>query len=159
MLKLIGAIMIILSGTALGFSKAEVLKTRWKSLSKIIYSLRIMENEISYGKNSMDRILERIEHLEGLSFNQKESENAGDCFYRSVCRDELKLDRSDREILEGFSKTLGTTNSGVQLKNIKNTVKSLELSQQGAKDDFERHGKMYRSIGVLVGILAVIVLM
>lgn len=159
MLKAIGAVMIILSGTAVGFSKSLSLKTRWESLSKIIYSLRIMENEISYGKKSMDRILAGIERLDGLTFELIERENAGECFFRSVCREELKLDKCDREVLEGFSKTLGTTDTSVQLKNIKNTVKTLELYEQEAKDAFDRYGKMYRSIGVLVGFLVVIVLM
>lgn len=158
MLKLTGAIMIILSGSLWGFLKASALKTRWKSLEKIIYSLRIMENEISYGKSDLAEILYKIRILGGINFSEECFKNAGICFFDAVCHRELNLSDCDKALLSGFSKTLGTTDSQVQLRNIKNTIKSLEIFGEEAKESYLRYGKMYRSIGSLLGILAVIIL-
>ena len=159
MLKLIGAVMIMLSGTFLGFSKSTSLRTRKESLEKILYSLRIMENEICYGRDSMDRILKKIEKLSGVVIEKKSFENAGECFLRAFTREELRLEACDIESVSRFSETLGVTDANVQLKNIKNTIKAIEMLRDDAEEKLQKYGKMYRSIGVLVSIFAVIVLM
>ena len=156
MLKIAGIIMIILSGTYLGFSKSASLKKRQESLGKILYSLRLMENEISYGKCCMDKLFKNITSLGGIAFDRELGKSAGEIFLASVKN--LQLDYEDIEILERFSKSLGTLDSEAQLKNIKNTVKNLELSEENAMAYYEKYGKMYRSMGVLTSLLAVIIL-
>ena len=158
MLRLAGAIMIILSGTMIGFSKSARLKCRQDSLEKIIYSLRIMENEIGYGKMSMDVVFEKIAELGGIFLEKNKSETAGKIFSDAVCRDELKLEHSDIDVLMRFSGTLGTLDTSSQVKNIQNTIKSLEILKEDARENFLKYGKMYRSIGILTSILVVIVL-
>ena len=155
MFKIAGMIMIILSGTILGFSKSANLKKRQESLGKTLYSLGLMENEISYGKCCMDKLFERISKLGGIAFDEK-GDSAGDVFLCSVKK--LTLDPEETEVLERFSKSLGTLDSASQLKNIKNTVKTLELLEENAKESYEKYGKMYRSMGLLTSVLAVIIL-
>jgi len=159
MLRIIGAILIISGGTLLGLLKSSVLKKRWDGISKILYSLRIMENEISYGKSSMDTIFEKIERLGGLKFSENKHENAGECFSEAVKGEELHLEKEEDEVLRRFCETLGTTDSIVQLKNIKTTIKSLEILEDEAKSGYRKYGKVYRNMGMLIGLLAVIVLM
>lgn len=158
MLKLTGAVMIILAGSLVGYFKSLKLKTRWESLKKIIYSLHIMENEISYGRSSMDKILEKIRVMNGLGFDVENKKSSEDAFLSAINKDELALSKGDEELMRSFSKTLGKTDARVQLKNIKNTVKSLEIMEKDAKLEYEKYGKMYRNMGMLLGLAAVILL-
>lgn len=150
--------MIILSCSLVGYLKSARLKTRCESLKKIIYSLHIMENEINYGKNSMDKILKKIGDMNGLSFGIADARNSEDAFLSAIDTGGLALSISDTEIIGNFSKTLGKTDSYVQMQNIKNTVKSLEILEKDAKCEYERFGSMYRNIGVLSGVMLVILL-
>lgn len=158
MLKLAGAVMIILAGTLVGYVKSMNLKIRWESIKKIIYSLHIMENEISYGKNSMDKILEKIGIMNGLKFSISNTNNSEDAFLSALKIGELSLLSEDVEIVKNFSKSLGKTNSHVQMQNIKNAITSLEILEKDAKREYEKFGKMYRNMGMLLGLMVVILL-
>ncbi|MBE7015663.1 MAG: hypothetical protein E7417_02435, partial [Ruminococcaceae bacterium] len=118
---------------------------------------RIMENEISYGKISMDKVMESIKKLGGISAEDPSGDSAGEWFLNAVGSE--KLEKADMEVLTSFSKTLGITDTVSQQRNIKNTVKTLELLEIDAKNNYEKYGKMYRNIGFLTGMLAVILLM
>ena len=157
MVKLAGIIMIISSGTMLGFSKSMSLKKRQESLGMMIYSLRIMENEISYGRCSMDDIFAKITRLGGIVVNMEKG-SAGTGLISSARSPALCLDKEDVEVIARFCGNLGACDSISQLKNIKNTVKSLEILEETARLRYDKYGRMYRSIGVLASIFAVIVL-
>lgn len=150
--------MIIVSCSLFGYLKSASLKKRWESLKRIIYSLHIMENEISYGKNSMDKILEKIGNMNGLRFNLPDNKNSEDAFLSAIDTGELALLKGDLEVVRNFSRTLGKTDSYVQMRNIRNAVGSLEILEDDAKSEYEKFGRMYRSIGVLSGLMLVILL-
>jgi len=157
MLKLAGAGMVLVAFAVLGYAKSLSLKLRCESIARVLYSLRIMENEISYGKISMDKVMESIKKLGGISAENPSGDSAGEWFLNAV--EYEKLEKADMEVLTSFSKTLGITDTVSQQRNIKNTVKTLELLEIDAKNNYEKYGKMYRNIGFLTGMLAVILLM
>ena len=157
MFKIAGMIMIILSGTILGFSKSISLKKRQESLGKVLYILRIMENEISYARCSMGEIFAKITKLGILSINMEKG-SAGEGLMEALLSPHLCLEKEDMEVIARFCENLGACDSTSQLKNIKNTAKSLELLEDTAKLRYEKYGRMYQSVGVLASIFAVIVL-
>ena len=156
MLKLCGAVMVLSAFVVLGFSKSLSLKSRCESISRVLYSLRIMENEISYGKISMDKVMDSIKKLGGITAEEVKGDNAGEWFLSALKGE--RLEKCDMEVLVAFSKTLGTTDIDSQQRSIKGTIKTLELMENDAKESFEKYGKMYRNIGFLTGMLAVILL-
>lgn len=158
MLKLAGSVMIVLACTLAGYCKSLSLKNRHESIKKIIYSLHIMENEINYGKNSMNKILEKIGIMNGLKFNIADAKNAEEAFLSAINTDKLAISKAEEDAVRNFSKSLGKTDSYVQLKNIKNTVRTLEILEKDAKEEYEKFGRMYRNIGILSGLMLVILL-
>ena len=157
MFKLAGMIMIIFAGTMLGFLKSMSLKKRQESLGKILYSLRIMENEISYARCSMGDIFAKITKLGGICVDMEKG-SAGAGLIASAESPGLCLEKEEMEVITRFCENLGACDSVSQLKNIKNTVKSLEILEDTARLRYDKYGRMYRSIGVLAGAFAVIVL-
>lgn len=157
MLKLSGAVMVFSAFVILGFSKSLALKSRYESIGRILYSLRIMENEISYGRSSMDKVMDSIKRLGGISAEEVTGDNAGEWFMSAL--EGERLEKCDIEVLEAFSRTLGATDTSAQQRSIKNTVKNLEILESDAKEGFEKYGRMYRNIGFLSGMLVVILLM
>ena len=124
MLKLAGAGMVLVAFAVLGYSKSLSLKLRCESIARVLYSLRIMENEISYGKISMEKVMESIKKLGGISAENPSGDGAGEWFLNAV--EYEKLEKADMEVLTSFSKTLGITDTASQQRNIKNTVKTTD---------------------------------
>lgn len=156
MLKIIGGIMVLSSCTLIGFLRSARLKSRCSNLERIVFGLRLMENEITSGRTRIDKLLEKVGAMSGLAFDPS-GENAEVSFMSGVDEDTLK--NSDMVIISSFSKTLGKTDSEAQLRNLKNTLKSLEAMESEACAEYEKYGKLYRNMGVLVGLMAVILLL
>ena len=60
MLKLAGALCILLSGTLFGFFQAQQLSRRPKQIRQLIQALQRMETEISYGFTQLPEALDTI---------------------------------------------------------------------------------------------------
>jgi len=71
---------------------------------------------------------------------------------------ELYLTAEDKKILIDFSKALGGGDSEREINNIKMTSARLAVAERDARELAKRNTKMYRGLGLLVGIFIVIVL-
>lgn len=162
MVKLVGAVMTAFACGYFGFYISTNLKTRMTSLSEIVSSLEMLESEINFSINRLKKAFERIDK-NGLFKSASEKideigikkawENAIENNSGRLC-----ITDSDKDILLMLGKNLGKTDTDDQIKNIK-YIKTMIASQaKQATEEYNRLGKLYRSGGVLVGVMAVIIL-
>ena len=71
---------------------------------------------------------------------------------------ELYLRESDRSILAEFARNLGAGDRESEKNNIRAALMRLKLAEDEARCDEKRNVKMYRGLGFLFGVFAVIVL-
>jgi stage III sporulation protein AB len=164
MLKLSGAVLIILAFSLWGILKSEKLKKRNESLLRIISSLSLLENEVAYAQKSMRDALFSIGTLTDMPFFTAVSENIGnfkmqDVFSAALSKCNMCLSKADTHTLLEFSQNLGNLDCASQIKSILHTKELFKIAQAEACEDYKKYSRLYRSTGLLLGVLFSLILL
>lgn len=171
MIKMMGAVLLVVSTTGIGLWKANFYAARSKELEDLISALQLLETEISYSvaplPDALQRIGFRIAGRVGLFLQNAGTEllrgdgrSAGEIFTEQLERSRtmIHLREQDLEILRTFGHTLGNSDRSDQLKHIRLAHSRLAAEAQNARDEKERLGKMWRYLGALTGLAGVIIM-
>lgn len=172
MLKLLGAILIIGSCGALGLSARQELRLRITAIDGCMKALQRIENEIDCCRTPSDelitqlsqegdaqvlpifrRMAEQIGRADGLSLGYKWCRALKDIGPSCGLREE------ELGILCDASAFLGRYDSDQQLRSLRLTVSRLEAVRGEAAEDLKNKGNLYRTCGLTLGLLAVILLL
>ncbi len=166
MIKLAGALCIVLSASYIGFYRAETLRKRLMYLRNIKISLNMLESEISFSQNILERVFKRIDGIsntEGLFL--KTSERIGEMGIKMAWNtsvDDVSADmclkKQDKEALYIFGEGLGMSDKDNQIKNIRHTENMIDSLLNEAEDEYRKNGRLYRSAGFLTGLFAAVIL-
>ena len=162
MLRIIGAVMIVSAGSMIGFLKSEALKKRTESIEKIISGLNLLETDICYSETDLSGALFSIGENHKIGMFKTIAKNLSKDGIKAAIgtalgEEEFLLER-DKAPLRALGDNLGMTDSLTQSQAIKRAVLSLLEGKKNAQDEYKRLGRLYRSCGVLGGILGAIIL-
>lgn len=173
MLKLIGTVIVISAAAAIGWLQSASYAARPKQLRSIIVALQRLETSIVYGHASLDEAFhdlgEQLPSPENRLFVQAAQLMRSHEYmvmtakeaWETAVHDVMKhtaLKKQDARILQDFGISLGISDREDQRNHIHHAVKRLEQEEQSAREEHSRYGTMYRSLGVLCGLLAVILM-
>ena len=163
MLKLFGSLLIVSAFSICGFLKSENLKKRSENLLRIVSSLALLESEISYGQKGMRDALMSIGTIEKLPLFTAVSKNIGtssmeNVFADAISKYDMKLSEADNLTLLEFSQSLGSLDSTAQIKSILHAKELLKNAQKDAYEEYKKYGRLYRNMGLLLGILFALIL-
>lgn len=162
MVKLLGAVMVGAACGYFGFKMSFSLKKRAKSLSDIASSLEMLESEISFSASKLKKAFFRIDRngLFTLAAGNMENDGIRAAWSGAVkeMRTKLCLAEADSEILLMLGENIGRTDADDQIKNIKYIKSMISRQEECARNEYEKFGKMYRSGGILTGLMIVIIL-
>lgn len=163
MLRIIGSTLIILSGTLLGFLKSDMLRRRSECLTKIISGLNLLETDISYGKKDLQKALLTIGENHKIELFKNMAKKIPTIGIKEAISSALKeececLLQRDKAPILALGENLGMTDSLSQEISIKRAVLTLSESKKEAEAEYAKFGRLYRSVGVLGGILGAIIL-
>jgi stage III sporulation protein AB len=171
MLKLVGAVMIVLAGTLAGFQRARQYADRPRHIRGLIAALQRLETEIMYGYTPLGEALRRI----GVQskgplqwFFTTAAEEMGSPNNRSA-QDAIEIAMEahwnqtamkapEKEIIRQLSCTLGTSDRSNQTTHIALALQQLKQEETAARDDQGKYEKMSKSLGLLLGALIVILI-
>lgn len=172
MLKVIGAILIIGSCGALGLSARQELRRRIAAIDGCIKAVDRIESEIACcqtaSRDLIDllaregdeqiapvfrRMAEHLDRADGLSLGYKWRRAIEDV--GPVCG--LRADEIG--ILSDAAGFLGRYDSEQQLRSLRLTAARLEGVRSEAGEDLKNKGNLYRTCGLTLGVLAVILLL
>ena len=161
-MKYIGILLLFSCSSLFGIYKGSALKNRVLELFEIIKFINKVKLEISYQALTIKEILSSCEDKLPLlqkikqayeKNNQSDintiinnSENAG------------SLLKSDTNLLSRFFEILGTTNTEEQIANCNISIIEFEKALVQAKETAKQKQKMYRTLGVLCGLMIAVVL-
>ena len=169
MIRMVGAVLLAGGSTALGFGAVRHLEGRVRDLRELVAGLEVMERELGWQMVSLPELLERAaqgtgghaetffrlcaqgaSHLNGRSFRQiwSQGEEASG----------LRLERTDRLLLEQLGTVLGRYDGDSQRKALAAAVERLEEQRVQAQQQRQRLGRVYGMLGMAAGALLIILL-
>ena len=162
MIKVIGAVMTGFACAYFGIRLSASMKTRAQSLSDIRASLELLESEINFSVNKLKNAFIRIDRnglftLAAKNINENGAKKSGEDAV-SAMQSKLCLSGADVDVLKMFGQNIGKTDADDQLKNIRYIKTLISEQEKQAIAEYGRFGKLYRSGGVLAGLLVVIIL-
>ncbi|MCJ8011195.1 stage III sporulation protein SpoIIIAB [Paenibacillus sp. KQZ6P-2] len=171
MLKLIGAVLILLSGTLAGFHQASRFAARPRQIRELILAMQRLETEISYGftplpeafRKMSDQLGEPLKHIFKSAAGHMASGGgitAQESIQRSLHENwkRTAMKTPERDILHQLSFTLGTSDRQDQIKHIALAAQQLKHEEVVARDEQAKYEKISRSLGLLIGALIVILI-
>ncbi|WP_136606312.1 stage III sporulation protein SpoIIIAB [Paenibacillus dokdonensis] len=170
MLKLIGAVLILLSGTLAGFHQAARFAARPKQIRELILAMQRLETEISYGFTPLPDAFRKMSEQLGEPLRSIFRSSAihmasgGITAQESIQRSlhenwkRTAMKTPERDILHQLSFTLGTSDRQDQIKHIALAAQQLKHEEAVARDEQAKYEKISRSLGLLIGALIVILI-
>lgn len=171
MFKIIGAVLIVMATTLIGFEISKRLSERPKQLRLFKSALQSLEAEIMYGHTPLHEASRKLslQMPKPLSTFFEEFSNqltsiettVKDAWQNSLQHiwKETALKQSEYEILLQLGENLGKHDRYTEQKQIILTLTHLEREEKEAHEKQNRYEKMAKSLGVLSGLLIVILLM
>lgn len=173
LLKVIGSVLVMGGSSAIGYALSGSYSNRPKQLKTLQSLLQILENEIRYMSSVIVDCFEKIykstnspvslffkttlEYLNNADGTEMNLAQAWEKSIRKHLRD-TALNKEDADILISFGKMLGNSDLQGQIKNITFTLYQLDLQEQKAEELKKKYDTMYKTLGVLGGAVAVVLL-
>lgn len=171
MIKVLGALLILLSGTAVGFIQATKYIDRPKELRTLIHALQRLETEIDYGQTplpeaftlmsgSIDEPINKL-FLTMTNLLQGEEElSLQEAWSRAIEENwsSTSLKSREKEVLLRIGSVLGMSDSENQRKHIELAKIQLKAEEASAREEQDKFVKMWRSLGALGAVLIVILM-
>jgi stage III sporulation protein AB len=170
-IKIIGAICTVIGTAFIGFLLDRLDVYRMNDLKTLQKAFIFLKGEIDYMitplpvameqvGNRIDSNIGKIFTTAGESMSKKTGYNASDLWDEAV---ELYiydtyLSKSDKNILLSFGSALGYLDKEMQKNNIELGLLYLEEEMKRLNLHHQKNGRLYRSLGILSGLLIVILL-
>ncbi|WP_408954660.1 stage III sporulation protein SpoIIIAB [Natroniella sp. ANB-PHB2] len=168
-MKLIGASLIIIGSGAIGFVVAKQFVLRVKELQELQTALQMLETEISYGLTPLPQAFAKISKslstsVAGLFLVAQEELETGStaqqAWQQAIKKifSETALLESDKDVLVSLGHNLGQSASQDQQKHLSLAQHKLTNLHQQAVEEKEQKVKLWRYLGVLLGLFIVILI-
>lgn len=163
--------LIVILSALVGYIISLTYDIRIKQLSAFIYSIKIMEAEMNYSKSYLHDIVNK------LSTN---NEKVIADLYKKVCKglqnnsgkeftilwndsveqalNTSSLTQTDIRLIKDFGKSIGKIDLKNQKKIYDYFLKRLDLQLEDAREEKNKKSRVYKNLGVAIGIMVVVVL-
>ncbi len=171
MVKMIGSLIIILSGLIGGRLMGYQYTQRTRELQEFYTALHILETEIAYGQTVLPKAIEKLAQITSqphkgfftLFYQNLQAYDGltADQSWQKVIKNSLGnfcLKAEDWEVLKQFGHALGTSNDHDQVRHLKVAQKRLEQLELRANEEEKKMSRLWNYVGVLTSIALVILL-
>lgn len=168
-IKLIGASMILVSGSSVGWLIGSTYLNRIRELKDLQVAINVFDTEISYGQVLLPEALKTASKiLSGPNSRlfyeaAKELESSGGQTFAEIWSSKTaeyyqwnNLLKEDMEILLNWGRQIGTSTLPEQIKINQKTLQRLEQHEQFAREIADKRVKLVRYAGILVSLLVII---
>lgn len=156
MLRIVGAILISICGGLWGVSRSIGYRNGLQYAEGLLNMIRKTQLMISYENKDLYEIVHELSTYDEFSqkglvlqLDENEYEDALSLLLRNPC------EKDDAwRILADFWKELGTSDSEGQIKMLSSLEVQAKKLVEVRVAEYEKYGKMYRSVGILFGLMA-----
>lgn len=166
-IRVIAALMITAAGGALGCSRSERLRRRIEVCQQAEELLRVCGFHIRYdGADvyTLCRLLKASDSFGRLAFIRELPEEfipdrSFSSSWSAALHTQPELPDDERGILTRFGGILGSTDPQGQAESIEALTEELTRLEERRTEEYLRKGKLYRSLGLLTGVLAAVLVL
>lgn len=166
MIKILGALCFVFAGAIYGAEKSASLKNKCtccQEIRSLIVKISVMIRYRGLNVYEIVRELKESSDIHMLQFIEKLPSEfiAGSDFHNLWCtavESEISMGEDESKILCKFGNALGTSDIEGQLLSIESVLEELKSIEQMRQDEYRRKGKLYRSLGMLFGVMTGILL-
>lgn len=159
-------ILLLLSSSYIGVLIAKKYQTRVRELKEIKTSLAIFATKIKLTYEPIPKIFQELGEKENSNvsnlFKQASKEMrelpAGKAWKEALKKQETSLKKEDIEVLQGLSNLLGKVDLEGQVGEIELVDHFLDTQIKQAEEESKKSEKMYKVLGITVGLAIVIIL-
>jgi stage III sporulation protein AB len=168
MMKVVGAGLLMLSCSGIGFAVARQFRERPRHLRALMHALRLLQTEVEYSitpfPQALERVSERSQAPANVIFGTAAKailESEGDAASAldegaGAGQSHAALQPQDYEVLREFGRTLGNSDRIHQMQHFEVALARLEGLEEEARISQQRHERLWQYIGVLAGLMLVI---
>lgn len=157
---------IFLSCSLIGILISKKYSNRVNELKEFKNALNIFKTKIRYTYEPIPEIFKEISKNVNSNVSsvfksaaeKMEFCPAGEAWNLALKLDNLNIDDEDRNALNNLSKLLGKTDLEGQLSQIEMTSDFLDKQIRKAENQKEKSERMYRTLGMIIGMAIVIIL-
>lgn len=164
MMKILGCILIFIGSTCIGTLKAATYRDRRAELEDTLELIRLLQMEITYRKDSLQKSFMKTASLKDCWFSQllkgcceelSNNESLVKAWEISLNKNmqNCPLYHSDLVIIKDISMGIGRSDIEGQKKVFEPALIRIQSALSESKEMERRQGRMYRSLGISVGIL------
>jgi len=163
-LKFIILILIFAISYLIGNMIAKHYSRRVEELEDIKNSLNVLQAKIRFAKEPLSKIFKGISKIsKNKEIFDKANENmktmlAGDSWRKAIRDSNTNLKNEDKEILSNLGNLLGKTDAEGQINQIEEIKQLLNIQIENANLDKEKNEKIYKTLGMTIGLAIVIIL-
>ena len=165
-LKIFLLFIIFLMSTFIGIIIAKMYENRVKELREFKSILNIIKTKIKFtyeplaeiffqiSKNNSSKIEKLFEKIaKEIQYNQTK-----DVWEEEIQKLDISINQEDKDILKKLGNLLGQTDVEGQVSEIEVTQNFLDNQIIKAEEERKKNQKMYKTLGVIVGLFFVIIL-
>lgn len=157
---------IFLVCSLIGLLKSKKYVYRVNELREFKNALNVFKSKVNFTYEPIPEIFEQISETTNSNIGgvfRKASYNmnfksAGEAWNTAIETDILNINAEDRNILKDLGKLLGKTDIKGQVNQIELTSSFLDNQIKKAEQEREKNEKMYRTLGMILGLGIVIIL-
>lgn len=160
-IRIIAAVLAVLCGAFFGLNRSEKLKKRMLICTESDKVFRLFETMIRSSGTDIYSIFSVVkrEELTALSFiNRLSDEYSSQCDFHREWREQLSsegdIPQEEKGILLDFGALLGTSDIDGQLCGIAAVRSLMQECYERRSKEYHSKAKIYRSVGVLAGVMA-----
>lgn len=165
-IKYILLVIIFGLSTSIGLAIGKMFDNRVKELREFRNILNIMKTKIKFTYEPLKEIFSQIakdnisnvEKIFGQMANQIEYKKTQYVWEECIQNADISINQEDKDILKKLGRLLGQTDVEGQISEIEVTESFLETQITKAEEAKSKNQKMYKTLGVVVGLVFVIIL-
>lgn len=163
-LKIIILILIFGVSYIIGVMIAKQYSKRVEELEDMKNSLIILQTKVRFSKEPLSLIFKYISNIsKNKEVFYKANENmktmlAGEAWRNSLHTVHTNLEKEDIDILVSLGNMLGKTDSEGQVNHIEEIKELLSIQLKNANLEKEKNEKLYKTLGMTIGLTIVIIL-
>lgn len=166
-LKIIIYSFIFLTSSGIGLLISKKYEDRVNELKEFKNGLNMFKSKIKFTYEPIPEIFAQISNsmnskpgkIFKLASNNMKLLTAGDAWNMAIDTDILCINEEDKSVLKNLSRLLGQTDIEGQLNQIELTSSFLDKQIEKAENEMLKYEKMYRILGMIIGLAIVIILM
>ena len=161
-------VLVIIFGlsTAIGLMIAKSYENRVNELKEFKNILNIMKTKIKFTYEPLAEIFKQIsknnqnnvEKIFGQMTNQLAYYPAREVWENCIQDADISINQEDKDILKKMGKLLGQTDVDGQISEIEVTENFLNMQIYKAEEEKKKNQKMYKTLGITMGLVFVIIL-